>query len=105
MQTFDNRRAMLEGWAICQTTGTNDDGDWRIERIDHSRIFLSDNDVWTHVINQAVFVHDLYHLSALKFIEVNNWTEFERIEAHAAYLGISNGVSQFFHLLKKGKAA
>jgi hypothetical protein len=104
MQSFDNRIAKMEGWEIAQIDGCGF-GEWVLRRLYHSRIFLSDDDAWTHVINQAVFAHDLYHLAALKFLEVNSYPQFEMIEAHAAYLGISNGVTPFFHLLKEGEAA
>lgn len=104
-QTFDNTRALQEGWAVSETTGTHDDGDYRIERLDHSRIFLSDDDAWTHVINQGVFAENRYHLSALRFVWEHNPTEFDRIEAHAAQIGISGGLAQFFHKIELQEAA
>lgn len=99
MQTFDNTRAILEGWEIKKVDQFFSE-EFCLKRIDSSRQFLSDDDAWTHVINQAAFASDLYHISALQFIERNNPMEFRFIESTAATLGISGGLRQFFHLLE-----
>lgn len=104
MDLFDNAQARQEGWEIW-VRWPADGEKFELRRCAHSRIFLSNDDAWGHVIQQAMFSESLYHIAALKFMEVNAPKEFEFIECHASLLGISNGVSSNFHLLTEGKAA
>ena len=71
--SFINAQAIREGWAVFFIEGTQDDGDYRIERLDASNIFRDDPEVWSHVIN----------------------TEFDRLENHAANMGLPK-ISQHF---------
>lgn len=70
-----------EGWAIRFTTGTQDEGDWRIERDDELAAFQTDAAVWEHVYDRAM-QGSKWHKAALEFIANNNVTEWELIKEH-----------------------
>lgn len=97
MEMFDNTRAMTEGWAIFSCSGVEED--WRLERIDEVGEFESDINAWLHVAKKALD-GDTYHISALKFLEVNEPGEFQVIENHAALLLGVNSLSHLFVRLK-----
>lgn len=79
-----NEYAMVEGWAIFFTTGTEDEGDYRIERLDESEKFASDSAAWMHIYNGAQRGNP-HHQRALDFIEMNNPTEYQRIMAWCSF--------------------
>jgi hypothetical protein len=87
-EQFNNTVALLEGWAVFHAIGTADDGDVRIERLDEEPVFETDQDVWTHVIQRGVIEGSAYHRDALLVVKGGNKTEWDRIAAHAAVLGI-----------------
>lgn len=86
-ENFDNSQAMSEGWAVFHTTGTNDDGDFRIERLDEEAIFADDQAAWDHVIEKAAQC-SAYHQNALRFIRRHNETEFALLVIRARDLGL-----------------
>lgn len=81
--TFDNTQALTEGWGVFFTTGTDDCGDYRIERWDEADEFPDDSSAWIHVFREA-FWGSLYHREALTFIRRTNSCEFTRM---AEYIG------------------
>jgi hypothetical protein len=104
MQQFNNDRAATEGWSISiDESEPLAMGNYRLKRLDTSRQFLSDDDAWTHVINQAMFANDVYHIAALDFIAGTNLLEFNNIAAHARLIGV-NDITENFYLLR-GEAA
>lgn len=80
---FDNTVAMSEGWAVFRTLGTDDTGDYRIERVDEMARFFNDEAAWRHVAQRAT-EGSTYHTDALRFIRLNNADEWERIATDAA---------------------
>lgn len=91
--SFDNTPNATEGWAIFQTTGTDDIGDWRLERNDEEEKFDSDLQAWEFVLKKALWDLSEHHQKAIAFLARHNSDEYERIEGHAAYLGwIAPGV-------------
>lgn len=86
---FNNDPNRDEGWLVVRTSGTNDIGDWRIERIDHRSVFQKDDAAWTHVIDMAVFKGSEHHKAALRFIRDHNETEWVLIENHAGAMGFN----------------
>jgi hypothetical protein len=75
-----NTKLIHEGWAIFSTLGTDDEGDWRIERDDELALFPNDQAVWQHVYDLAA-AGSAWHQAALEFIRDNNPTEWETINA------------------------
>lgn len=82
-QDIDNDAAMAEGWALSQTSGTDDAGSLRIEHLDEAGVFETDPDAWVHVLSRARGGSKL-HLAALRQVKENNETEFERL-CHCAF--------------------
>ena len=102
MPDFDNKQAETEGWFITEVGAPGDM--YRLEKDDEAKVFLTDQDAWTFVINKAI-VGSIYHISALKFLEVNDTTDFELIENHTASMGLTNGVSYLFAQLPEEKVS
>lgn len=92
---FNNITAIREGWCISQTIGTDDEGDFRLERIDELEIFEHDEDAWGYVSKKALCEGSRYHIEALRFIRDRNPTEFELIENHVGFIGLANSLSHF----------
>jgi hypothetical protein len=93
---FDNTQAETEGWFISEIGAEGDT--WRLEKNDAAEIFETDDMAWGYVIRQAV-QGSVYHIRALKFLEVNAPEEFERIENHAAAFMICHQISSRFATL------
>lgn len=81
-----NDQIMSEGWAIRNTTGTDDVGDWRIERDDELALFPNDQAVWRHIHEQAI-AKSRPHRKALMFIAFNNATEWAAMRKEIPELG------------------
>lgn len=77
---FDNDRADEEGWAVFHSIGTDDAGEFRIERYDEASAFPDDEAAWRHVARKAREGSD-YHAAALQFIQRYNPDEWLRIKA------------------------
>ena len=84
---FDNTPNTHEGWAVFWTLGTDDVGDYRIERNDEEERFDSDLRAWEFVLKKALWDQSKHHQDAIRFIARYNSDEYERIENHAAYYG------------------
>lgn len=93
---FDNTQAMSEGWAISACTGV--DEKWRLERIDEDEKFADDFDAWGHVGREAL-KGSIYHIRALKFLEVNEPIEFFRVEDYVCFYQSVNSLSALFRHL------
>lgn len=76
-----NAAVQPEGWAIFNTLGTQDDGDWRIERDDEAGVFDDDMAAWNHILSRAQ-AGSVVHRKALSFIRAHNETEWELICTH-----------------------
>lgn len=96
MPEFDNTQAETEGWFVSEVGAPGDM--FRLEKDDEAAKFKTDQDAWEHVIRKAID-GSIYHISALKFMELNGEADFELIEQHAAFACGSNGVSYLFALL------
>lgn len=72
----DSKAAESEGWNVFFASPTDDEGDYRIERIDEAEIFESDFAVWNHLAwNKSPL-----HLKAIAFIKHENPTEYNTIK-------------------------
>jgi hypothetical protein len=74
---FDNTRAFGEGWGIFDCEGSAN-GPWQLQKIDEDFAFPSDTEAWQFVSKQ-VASGSLYHILAMRFLDVNNPTEFAAI--------------------------
>lgn len=79
---FDNEQAMREGWAVSQTSGTDDERDARVERLDELEKFETDAQAWAHVLRCANEM-SIYHVNALRFVFERNASEKAAILAYA----------------------
>lgn len=84
---FDNEQAMREGWAVAQTSGNDDEGDARIERLDEAEKFETDDQAWAHVVRCANEM-SIYHINALRFVFERNPSEKKAILDWAETMGI-----------------
>ena len=73
-----NRQTDAEGWALFHTSGTDDIGEYRIERYDEAEIFPNDPAAWAHVVARALAGSEP-HRAALAFIKAENATEWTEI--------------------------
>lgn len=78
---FDGSQAEREGWNIFETTGTLDEGDLRLERVDEAAIFQDDLEAWSFVYARAAEGSE-YHRTALSIIAADNPTEAAQIALH-----------------------
>ena len=81
---WDNTSAMDEGWAISVTSGTEDIGRLRIERLDEAEIFDGDPGAWNYVVSRARAGSE-YHQQALKIVFEENPTEADEIQKATGY--------------------
>lgn len=71
---------LKEGWILSYTTGTNDIGNYRIERDDEAGVFLSDMQAWRFVAYRAR-CGSVHHQEVLDFIKEENPTEWLEISS------------------------
>jgi hypothetical protein len=84
---YDERIATTEGWAVFHAHGTEDDGDLRLERVDETEIFATDDAVWRFVVGRARMGSAL-HYDALRQVFENNPSEKKAILDHCEAEGI-----------------
>lgn len=98
MTAFNNTQAMTEGWAISACIGVEEN--WRLEKIDEQDKFDSDINAWLFVGKKAI-EGSVYHIRALKFLEVNEPAEFELIQNHVCLFESVVSLTDLFVQLKE----
>lgn len=70
-----------EGWDLFQSTGTDDEGIYRIERIDEAEVFPDDITAWKFVAHKAS-CGSRSHKAVLDFIREENPTEWTAMQPY-----------------------